>query len=44
MKKILIFFMIAAFLSCETKVVEVPIKGGEAGMAAHYNNKHYNFY
>ena len=20
------------------------VKGGEAGMAAHYNNKHYNFY
>ena len=20
------------------------VKGGEAGMSAHYNNKHYNFY
>ena len=41
MKKILLLFITTAFISCETKTVEVE---RSAGMAAHYNNKHYNFY
>ena len=41
MKKLLIFFMVAAFFSCETKVVEVPVKGGEIARGENKGSKYY---
>ena len=41
MKKILLLFMMAAFLSCETKVVEVPVKGGEIARGENKGSKYY---
>ena len=41
MRKVLIFFMVAAFFSCETKVVEVPVKGGEIARGEYKGSKYY---
>ena len=39
MKKILLFILIAAFFSCETKIVEVPVKGGEIMLGKNKGSK-----
>ena len=41
MKKILLFILIAAFFSCETKIVEVPVKGGEIMLGKNKGSKFY---
>ena len=41
MKKILLLFTMAVFLSCETKVVEVPVKGGEIARGENKGSKFY---
>ena len=41
MKKILLFILIAAVFSCETKIVEVPVKGGEIMLGKNKGSKFY---
>jgi len=41
MKKILLLFTTVVFLSCETKVVEVPVKGGEIARGENKGSKFY---
>ncbi len=41
MKKTLLFILIAAFFSCETKIVEVPVKGGEIMLGKNKGSKFY---
>ena len=41
MKKTLLFFVIAALISCETKVVETPIKAGEIALGSNTGSKFY---
>ena len=41
MKKTLLFFVIAALISCETKVVETPVKAGEIALGPNTGSKFY---
>ena len=41
MKKILLFILITALFSCETKIVEVPVKGGEIMLGKNKGSKFY---
>ena len=41
MKKLLLLFMIIAFIGCETKIVEVPVKGGEIMLGKNKGSKFY---
>ena len=41
MKKILVLIIISAFISCEPKLVEVPVKGGEIALGPNKGSKFY---
>ena len=41
MQKILILFIITAFISCESKIIEVPVKGGEIVRGDNKGSKYY---
>ena len=41
MKKLLLLFIITAFISCESKIIEVPVKGGEIVRGDNKGSKYY---
>jgi hypothetical protein len=41
MKKIILLFIVATLLSCETKTIEVPVKGGEIAVGPNAGSKFY---
>jgi len=41
MKKLLLLFIITAFISCESNIVEVPVKGGEIVRGDNKGSKYY---
>ena len=41
MKKILLILFIVAFTGCETKTIEVPVKGGEIALGPNKGSKFY---
>ena len=41
MKKIILLFIITTFISCETKTIEVPVKGGEIAQGPNKGSKFY---
>ena len=41
MKKILFLFVITALISCETEVVEKPVKAGEIALGPNTGSKYY---
>ena len=41
MKKLILLFFIIAFIGCETKTIEVPVKGGEIMLGKNKGSKFY---